>query len=80
MEDYDGIRIALEGLQAMPPASDEFDARLGELRDALADHVREEERELFPRAVRSLGRAGLEQLAESIRTRQKALDRAARRA
>lgn len=40
IEDHDGIRIALEGLQAMPPASDEFDARLGELRDALADHVR----------------------------------------
>ncbi|RZJ04965.1 MAG: hemerythrin domain-containing protein [Rubrivivax sp.] len=51
---HDGLRAVVEQIEALDASDERFDALMLVLASAVARHVREEERELFPR-VRTAG-------------------------
>ena len=54
----------VERLQEMEPASAEFTQTLGELEAAVVEHLRREEDEIFPLALKVIGRDEAEEMSE----------------
>jgi hypothetical protein len=68
-EEHAVARFELERLVATGAADPAFDARVTVLKETIRDHVREEERSLFPAAERRLGRERLVALGVEMRAR-----------
>ncbi|MEA2640801.1 MAG: hypothetical protein QOF51_2195 [Chloroflexota bacterium] len=73
----DGI---LEEIGAMPEPNEQFDAKMLVLKEQIEHHVEEEEKEMFPKVKRGLGKERMDQLGEQMMQRKQALMRETRAA
>ena len=65
-EAHAGIQLLLDELAQLEPGDEDFEDRLGELRQDVEDHAEDEEEELFPIAREMLGPERLEALGKEI--------------
>jgi iron-sulfur cluster repair protein YtfE (RIC family) len=73
LADHTDVRQTLAELADMVRESDEFKEMLSDLRDSVAQHVEEEEDELFEKAQQALGPEGLADLGARMQSRKKEL-------
>jgi iron-sulfur cluster repair protein YtfE (RIC family) len=71
--DHADVLQTLAELSDMPRDNEEFREMLSELRDAVLQHVEEEEDELFARARQAIGAAGLADVGARMQVRKEEL-------
>ncbi len=54
VEEHNVVKMLLEALIAMPVESEEWTAKLAVLKENVEHHIKEEEKELFPKALEEL--------------------------
>ena len=70
-EEHKELEHKMKDLEALDASSPEFDAKLAELAEILADHVQDEESEQFPELRRRIPREELVELAGKVETAKK---------
>jgi hemerythrin superfamily protein len=66
LEEHHVVKWTLSELDGMDPSAERFDAKVKVLMESVRHHVKEEERELFPKVSKAFGRARLEELGEAL--------------
>lgn len=66
LEEHALVKHLLAEIAAVDPDHERFDVRVKVLRELVEHHVEAEEKEMFPRARRLLGKAQLEELGDRI--------------
>jgi hemerythrin superfamily protein len=69
-EEHGLVDIVLGALEAADPASEEYGAKCKVLKDLVEHHAEEEEKEMFPRAKKLLGKKHLEELGAEMQARK----------
>jgi len=64
------VKVVLPDLRATPPDSEEFAGRAKVLKELVEHHAEEEEKEMFPRARRLLGKERLRDLGAQLAARK----------
>ena len=72
VQEHHVARTLIEEMRALSPEDEQFSAKFTVLMESVEHHIEEEEREIFPRARKALGKQ-LEELEEPIARRKKAL-------
>lgn len=72
-EEHGLVDIVLGDLEAGDPASEEYSAKCKVLKDLVEHHAKEEERQMFPRAKRLLGKRRLEELGAQMQAHKEHL-------
>jgi hemerythrin-like domain-containing protein len=70
LEEHHLAKLALVEIERLDAADERFAAKVGVLAEAVRRHVREEERELFPRARRTLSTEELRRLGDELLRRR----------
>ena len=70
-EEHKELERTMKDLEALEASSPEFDTKLDELSEILADHVQDEESEQFPELRRRIPRDELVELAGKVETAKK---------
>jgi hemerythrin superfamily protein len=73
IEEHHVVEQLIEELRAMSPGDEAFAAKFTVLQENVEHHAGEEEKELFPKAERILGRPRSEWLAGQFQSRKQAL-------
>ena len=68
LQEHEEIESLLNELKDMRPDSSDWMAKIGELKQEVEHHVREEEQNLFPRARKIIGEGEAQELAETFQT------------
>lgn len=68
-------KLVLPDLEDTEPTSDEFPGRVKVLKDMIEHHAQEEEKEMFPKAKKSLSAEELEELGERMAARKQELQK-----
>ncbi|MGH9869946.1 MAG: hemerythrin domain-containing protein [Candidatus Polarisedimenticolia bacterium] len=66
VEEHHAVDLILEDLKKADPASPSFLARAKVLDELVRHHIKEEEREMFPRAVKFLGEERLAEIGRRV--------------
>ena len=66
VEEHLAIKRLIADLMDLTPEDEQFDAKLTVLREQVKHHVKEEEKELFPKAKKELGKEKLLQLGAEM--------------
>ena len=66
LEEHHIVKWVLSELEKMPADHDRFDAKVTVLIENVRHHVKEEEKDLFPRASKLLDRGALDELGEAM--------------
>ncbi len=67
IEEHHVVKWLLSELRSMSPEDERFDAKVAVLIDSVRRHVEEEERDLFPKVRKELGRDSLSDLGQAMR-------------
>jgi hemerythrin superfamily protein len=73
-EEHSRMKSLLAEISALQPDDPRFDARTGELRSCIEDHVDEEEGQMFPQTRATLGDRQLEALGREMEERKERLE------
>ncbi len=73
IEEHHLVETVLNEMREVEPETDEFAAKAKVLKELVEMHVREEEREMFPKAKEHMDSDELQQLGEQIEERRPAL-------
>lgn len=73
MEEHDLIKVLLEQLKTMTPEEERFSSKVAVLIDLVREHVREEERAMFPKIRKVLTRVQLQDLGVRLEEGKKAI-------
>lgn len=73
-EEHGVVDVVLPGLESEDPSSEAFPAKVKVLKDLIEHHAEEEEDQMFPRALKLLGKERLVQLGAEMEARRKALE------
>jgi CBS domain-containing protein len=65
-EEHHIVEWTLSELQDLEPSDERFDAKVNVLIELVREHIKEEERELFPQVRKALGRAELQELGRRM--------------
>jgi len=65
-EEHHVVKLVLAELPGVDPGADTFEAKMTVLKELVAHHVEEEEKEMFPMAERKLGEERSAELAEQM--------------
>lgn len=65
-EEHHVVKLVLAELPEVDPGADNFEAKMTVLKELVAHHVEEEEKEMFPMAERRLGDDRSSELAEQM--------------
>jgi hemerythrin superfamily protein len=68
-EEHHVVKLILKELPKVDPKADTFKAKMTVLKELIAHHVEEEEKEMFPMAERQLGPERSHELAEAMAAR-----------
>jgi hypothetical protein len=68
VEEHLALKRVIADLVQMGPSDDYFDAKIAVLKEQVAHHVEEEEKELFPKVRRELSASHLEAMAVEMET------------
>jgi hemerythrin-like domain-containing protein len=71
LEEHLVAKWELAALEKMTPADERFDAKVAVLTESVRHHVKEEEKELFPKLRQKLSRKELQELGDALRRAQK---------
>ena len=71
-EEHHVVKTMLKELPKVDPAAENFKAKMTVLKELVAHHVEEEEKEMFPMAERKLGAERSRELAERMASRARA--------
>ncbi len=74
IEEHHVIEQLVDELRGMSPSDERFPAKFEVLRENVLHHAEEEEKELFPEAVRLLDASRLDALGQQIAARKAALE------
>jgi hemerythrin superfamily protein len=66
LEEHHIVKWVLSEIDGMDPAHERFDAKVTVLMENVRHHVKEEERDLFPKVSKMFGRDMLEELGEAM--------------
>lgn len=66
--------LVLPDVETTEPSSEEFAGRIKVLKDMIEHHAEEEEKEIFPKAKKALGKEELEELGERMAERKQELE------
>jgi hemerythrin superfamily protein len=66
LEEHHLVKMTLAELDKLDPSDERFDAKVTVLIENVRHHVKEEEKELFPKVREELGRAALSDLGETL--------------
>lgn len=66
LEEHHIVKWTLSELDGMDPEAERFDAKVAVLIESVRHHVKEEEKELFPKLRQALGKARLEELGDAL--------------
>ena len=69
VEEHHVVKLVLKELPKVDPKADSFEAKMTVLKELVAHHVEEEEKEMFPLAERKLGAERSRELAEAMAAR-----------
>jgi hemerythrin superfamily protein len=69
VEEHHVVKLVLKELPKVDPKADSFEAKMTVLKELVAHHVEEEEKEMFPLAERKLGAERSMELAEAMAAR-----------
>lgn len=69
VEEHHVVKLVLKELPKIDPKADTFEAKMTVLKELVAHHVEEEEKEMFPLAERELGPERSHELAEAMAAR-----------
>jgi hypothetical protein len=72
LEEHHVVKWLLSELDAMDPTAERFDAKVTVLMESVRHHVKEEERELFPKVRAGVGRRQLVELGDELRAAKRA--------
>jgi hemerythrin superfamily protein len=72
LDEHQELKETLARLQSMSPDSPEFDAVMRKVISDVADHVKEEESELFPKVRKAMSKQELTDMAALMRTAKRA--------
>jgi hemerythrin superfamily protein len=72
LEEHHAAKLTLKELDALPPQSERYAAKVRVLEHAVREHVAEEERELLPALERELDPRELRELGDSLRKARRA--------
>ena len=67
LEEHHSVKVTLQELEHLDPSHERFDAKVTVLIEHVRHHVAEEERELFPKVRKTLGRHRLLELGAELR-------------
>ena len=73
MEEHDLIKVLLEQLKPMTPEEERFSSKVSVLIDLARDHIRDEERAMFPKVRKALTRMQLQDLGARLEEGKKAI-------
>ena len=65
-EEHHVVKLVLAELPGVDPGADNFEAKMTVLKELVAHHVEEEEKEMFPMAERRLGEERSAELADRM--------------
>lgn len=66
--------LVLPDVETTEPSSEEFAGRIKVLKDMIEHHAEEEEKEIFPKSKKALGKEELEELGERMAERKQELE------
>ena len=66
LEEHHIVKWVLSEIDGMDPAHERFDAKVTVLMENVRHHVKEEERDLFPKVAKMFGRDMLEELGDAM--------------
>lgn len=69
-EEHHAARLILSELAQLDPTDETFGAKAKVLKEMIEHHVEEEEEEMFPKAKRAMGMAGLRELGQEMAARK----------
>ena len=73
-EEHQVAKTLIEELTTLSPDDEQYDAKVTVLGEYVQHHVKEEEKELFPKAHKHLSAKRLDELGEAITTRRQELE------
>ncbi|RSS82529.1 hemerythrin domain-containing protein [Streptomyces sp. WAC05292] len=71
IEDHARVEVVLKELEAVDAAGPEFDRMVGDLRNEVLEHIRDEETSLFPALRRACDKEVLDELGDRVRLAKK---------
>jgi hemerythrin superfamily protein len=71
LEEHHVVKWLLSELDGMAPDHERFDAKVTVLAESVRHHVKEEEREFFPKVRKAFDRSALNELGEMLETAKK---------
>ena len=73
-EEHQVAKTLIGELTTLSPDDEQYDAKVTVLREYVQNHVKEEERELFPKVHKQISAQRLEELGEAITARHQELN------
>ena len=71
LEEHHIVKWTLSELEKMPSDHERFDAKVTVLMESVRHHVEEEEKELFPKVAKAVGKERLKELGEALAAAKK---------
>ncbi len=68
------VQLVLPDLEQTEPTTEEFSGRAKVLKELIEHHADEEEKDMFPKARKALGRSRLSELGEQMQQRRRELE------